>query len=123
MAIVPDTSVITKNPYIAQVLAELAPLNPAKIILFGSYASGTATADSDLDLLVVTNSPELPQTYQDKEQIFLEVARRLRDIRRKISIDLIVHTMPMYERFKEMNSAFARDIEQKGILLYESDHA
>ncbi|MFQ5814752.1 MAG: HEPN domain-containing protein, partial [Anaerolineae bacterium] len=32
-------------------------LAPEQIILFGSYAEGRATADSDLDLLVVTEQP------------------------------------------------------------------
>ena len=33
-------------------------LNPVKIILFGSYAYGVPTPDSDVDLLVVMNSQE-----------------------------------------------------------------
>lgn len=32
--------------------------HPEKIILFGSYASGTPTPDSDLDLLVVMDSDQ-----------------------------------------------------------------
>jgi hypothetical protein len=32
----------------------LAPLHPEKVILFGSYAWGQPTADSDIDLYVVT---------------------------------------------------------------------
>ena len=28
-------------------------IRPAKVVLFGSYADGTATADSDIDLLVI----------------------------------------------------------------------
>ena len=31
-------------------------LHPEKVVLFGSYAAGSATDDSDLDLLVVMNS-------------------------------------------------------------------
>ncbi len=118
-----DKSLLNQNPYIAQIVAELASLDPAKIILFGSHAEGTAKADSDLDLLVVTNNPDLPQTYQEKEEVFLEVARLLRDIRGNTAVDLIVHTRPMYEQFRKMDSALARDIAQKGVLLYESDNS
>jgi predicted nucleotidyltransferase len=32
-------------------------LEPERVILFGSYAEGRATADSDLDLLAVTEHP------------------------------------------------------------------
>ena len=31
-------------------------VNPEKIYLFGSYASGTPTIDSDLDLLVIKDT-------------------------------------------------------------------
>lgn len=33
-------------------------MHPLRILLFGSYADGTATDDSDLDLLVVMESSE-----------------------------------------------------------------
>jgi hypothetical protein len=38
-------------------------------------------------------------------------------------MDLVVHTRPMHARFIEMDSLFARELLQKGITLYESDHA
>jgi predicted nucleotidyltransferase len=34
--------------------------NPQKVILFGSYASGRPTKDSDVDLLVVMDTDEEP---------------------------------------------------------------
>jgi len=37
-----------------------------------------------------------------------------------VPIDLIVHTRPMYARFIEMDSLFAREVLKKGIVLYES---
>jgi len=109
--------------YIPLIIDRLKAINPAKVILFGSQARGTAVAASDLDLLVVTNDNKLPQTYREKEEIYLEVARLLRDIRGAIPMDLIVHTRPMHARFIEMNSLFARELLQKGILLYESNHS
>ncbi|MFZ1397837.1 MAG: nucleotidyltransferase domain-containing protein [Candidatus Promineifilaceae bacterium] len=109
--------------YLPLILERLKKINPAKIILFGSQAQGTATADSDLDLLVVTNDETVPQDYREKEQIYLNVARLLRDIKGDVSIDLIVHTRPMHDRFLEMNSLFARELQQTGTILYESHNA
>ena len=103
-------------------IARLRPLDPAKIILFGSFATGSAAETSDLDLLVVTNSDRLPASYREKEAIYLEVARLLRDIKQEVPIDLIVHTRPMHARFIELNSLFAREVLQKGVVLYESHH-
>jgi uncharacterized protein len=109
--------------YIPLIVNRLKAIKPAKVILFGSQAQGSAGAESDLDLLVVTDDERLPQSYHEKEQIYLEVARLLRDIRGAIPMDLIVHTRPMHARFIEMNSLFARELLHKGILIYESDHS
>ena len=111
------------NLYVPLILERLKKIKPAKIILFGSHAQGTASATSDLDLLVVTNDDTLPQSYHEKEQVYLEVARLLRDIKGSIPVDLIVHTRPMHTRFVEMNSLFARELLQEGIVLYESDNS
>jgi hypothetical protein len=77
---------------------------------------------ADLDLLVVTKAEYLPRTYREKEEIYLTVAQALRTIRQRIPVDLIVHTRPMYARFIEQNSQFARRVVQEGKVLYESDH-
>ena len=42
------------NPQIDLIVERIVKkFNPHKIILFGSYAKGTATKDSDVDLLIV----------------------------------------------------------------------
>lgn len=58
--------------------------HPDRIILFGSHARGTATADSDVDLLVV-----MP-VEQGKLAKELEIRRALRSIR--VPKDIIVTT-------------------------------
>lgn len=42
-------------------------VNPLKIILFGSYARGTARPDSDLDFLVVEDGPFSQQRSREFE--------------------------------------------------------
>lgn len=108
---------------LSEIITCLKPLDPLKVILFGSHARGTATQESDLDLLVVLKSEVLPHTHQEQETIYLQVARQLRDIRRKTPVDLIVHTRPMHAKFIAMDSLFAKDVLQRGVVLYESDHA
>ncbi|MCK4824057.1 nucleotidyltransferase domain-containing protein, partial [bacterium] len=39
--------------------------HPQKIILFGSYANGTPTEESDLDLLIIKDS-DLPARLQNR---------------------------------------------------------
>ena len=108
--------------YVPEIIARLQQIDPVRIILFGSQASGEAGEASDLDLIVVINNDKMPATHREKQDMYLEVARLLRDIRREVSIDLIVHTRPMHARFLAMDSAFSREVQQKGKVLYESHH-
>jgi len=90
------------------IVEKLKPLNPDKIILFGSYAYGTPNEDSDIDLYVVTNDNFIPKTWKEKNKIYLNISKQLRDIRKNVAIDLIVHTKQMYNVFKDSNSSFFR---------------
>ena len=46
---------MTKNEIISQINISLQHLNVNKVILFGSYAKGTQSDDSDIDLLSTKN--------------------------------------------------------------------
>jgi predicted nucleotidyltransferase len=48
-----------------EIVEKLKPLEPLKIILFGSYAYGTTHQDSDIDLYVVTNDNYIPQSFDE----------------------------------------------------------
>lgn len=104
-----------------EIVARLRPLGIEKLILFGSYAHGQPSEDSDLDLLVVTEDETMPRNYAEKSQLVLKVNRLIRDIKDRHPIDLIVHTHAMYQQFKKMNSAFCREVEKKGRIIYEQD--
>ena len=51
----------------------LKPLNPDKIILFGSYAYGTPTKDSDIDLFLIKDdlTPESADKYEVEAKMTL----------------------------------------------------
>ncbi len=100
-----------------QILERLKPLNPDKIILFGSYAYGTPNEESDIDLYVVTNDDFVPKTWEEKSHIARKFSRKLRDLRKSVAIDLIVHTKKMNEKFLELGSSFSQEITQKGKVL------
>ncbi len=99
----------------------LAPLHPEKVILFGSYAWGQPTEDSDIDLYVVTQDDFLPANYEESMQNYLKVAAVLREINKAVPIDLIVHTKPMHQAFIRLDSIFAREMMTRGQILYEAD--
>ena len=101
----------TTNKKIRQIVEKIAQeLSPEKIILFGSYAHGNATSDSDIDLLVIWNTP-------------LSYSERLRLISRLISprpapLDIIVKTPREIEKSKKRVDPFIRELLEKGISVY-----
>ena len=99
------------------IVKRLKPLNPDKVILFGSYAYGTPNEDSDIDLYIVTNDNFMPQTWKEKSDVYQKVANQLDDIVSMYETDLIVHTKKMYEKFVKMDSMFSRKIFSQGELI------
>jgi predicted nucleotidyltransferase len=104
-----------------QILEQLLPIEPYKIILFGSHAYGAPGEDSDIDLYVVTKDLFIPKNWREKSEIYLKVARQLQELMLKYPIDLIVHTKRMHEKFVKLNGSFAKKVLEKGVVLYEQD--
>ncbi|MGM0623941.1 MAG: nucleotidyltransferase domain-containing protein [Campylobacterota bacterium] len=102
-----------------KIIEQLKPLNPNKIILFGSYAYGTPNEDSDIDLYIVTNDEYIPKSFKDNFSIKIKYLNALSDLTDKFATDVIIHTKKMNERFLELNSSFSRKIHEKGNVLYE----
>ena len=108
--------------YISLIVARLQQLDLERIILFGSYADGTATEDSDVDLMVVLDREDFPGSHREKNDLYLGVSRIIRDIRQQVPVQLIVHTKATHRKFIELDSMFAKEVLQKGKVLYEADH-
>ena len=85
--------------------------NPEKIILFGSYAYGQPTADSDMDLMVVMKTDEKPHKRA------VPVRKALKGI--GIPKDIIVKTPEEFERFKDIIGTIIYPAAHKGKVLYE----
>ena len=82
---------------------------PEKIILFGSYAYGTPTPDSDVDLVVVMPARnELDQA-----------ARIYEAIEPGFSLDLLVRTPKNLEQRLRWGDWFLKDVVTRGKVLYE----
>ncbi|RMI05029.1 MAG: nucleotidyltransferase domain-containing protein [Calditrichaeota bacterium] len=109
--------------YLPLIVEKLKKLRPYKVILFGSYARGTSHPDSDIDLLVVLDTESIPQTFQEHLDNKIRVRNAVWDLSQEVPIDLLVYTRPMYRRFNQLDSMFAREIRTKGKVLYEADNA
>lgn len=108
-----------KNPYIDEIMEKLVALDVYKVILFGSYANDTEDEESDIDLLIVLDENTLPKNYDEWLEIKMRVRRLLREINKKVALDLLVYTRPQYESIKKEMNSFQLEIHETGKILYE----
>ena len=101
-----------------EIIDRLSPEHPDKVILFGSWAYGEPTDDSDLDLYVVTADAFVPGNWKEKNEVYLRVARLLEPVMKRCSTDLVVHTRNMHETFVALGSSFSRKIMREGLVLH-----
>ena len=84
-----------------------------RVILFGSYAQGAVTDDSDVDLLVI-----VPFEGRNVDKS-VEIRMKLRP---RFPVDLLVRTPEKVRQRIEMGDGFMREILQEGKVLYEADN-
>jgi predicted nucleotidyltransferase len=90
-----------------------AEYRPQRIVLFGSYARGTPTPDSDVDLLVI-------MAFEGKS-VHKSVEIRLK-LHPRFPLDLLVRTPEAVQRRLDMGDCFMRDVVENGRILYEADN-
>ncbi len=83
---------------------------PQRVILFGSYARGNASSDSDVDLLVVMDVEGSKRAKQ------LEIRKALHDIR--VPKDVIITTPKDFEWRKDVAGTIERPAHIEGRVLY-----
>lgn len=90
--------------------------NPEQIILFGSHAYGKPTAWSDVDLLVVMDTPAGKEFEKS-----LEIRKSLPPL--TFGLDVVVRSRKDIERRKQLGDWFLVDATEKGRVLYERSHS
>jgi len=98
-----------------KIIQRLKPLNPYKIILFGSYAYGVPNIDSDLDICVIKKGKIYKKEQKSK------IREALKDI--KIAKDILVEDYDYFISHSDDNwiNTALYDIRHKGIVLYEKE--
>lgn len=91
-----------------------AAFKPQKIILFGSYAYGRPTEDSDVDLMVV----------MPKRRYKRDLGSRMRlKVPAGFPVDVLVEPADKLQRRIEDRESFILDVTEKGRIMYEGGHA
>ena len=88
--------------------------HPEQIILFGSHAYGKPTAWSDVDLLVVMETPK------GELETSLEIRKSLPLL--TFGLDIVVRSRKVIEKRKKLGDWFLIDVTEKGKVLYERNN-
>ena len=98
-----------------EIVQRLKPLEPNKIILFGSYAYGEPNEDSDIDLFLIKDELEkkITREYQ------LEARKNIRDLiyKYQIGFDILAAKTEFVNQREDY--FYKVDILQNGRILYE----
>ena len=88
-------------------------LTPLRIYLFGSFANGTAHADSDFDFYIIVDDNE-----KDLHAVATSAYKAIRGVKQR-PVDILVGTK---SRFDERKNQFTveNEVFHKGVLLYGS---
>jgi len=87
-------------------------IHPRKIFLFGSYAYGEPTGESDLDILVIKDD------FDKKIDVKRAMRKALSSI--DISKDLLVASSDEFEFYSHEAGSVYQTIAQKGELLWSA---
>jgi predicted nucleotidyltransferase len=91
-----------------------AAFKPVRIVLFGSYAHGAATEDSDVDVLVV-----MPKKRYRRD-LDLRIRTRVPAV---FPVDVLVEPDERLARRIADRECFILDLLEKGKVMYERRHA
>ena len=95
----------------SSVVKQRKEYNAERVILFGSYARGEATEDSDVDILVI--APTAERFFER----MATVLRLTRDLHYKLPLGPIVLTKEEVEQRLQRGDQFVRQIIEKGVYL------
>lgn len=90
-------------------------ISPDKIYLFGSYAKGTQTKDSDMDFFIIKDT-NLPRPKRAALLYSLDKSKKIGSF---IGMDFIVYTPKEYEERRSEKNSIVGEVVRNGKLLYE----
>jgi predicted nucleotidyltransferase len=91
-----------------------AASSPSRVIVFGSYARGTANEGSDLDLMVVE------QELSDKAGEYLRLREAIGLI--GTGVDLLLYPLAEFERRSQVPGTILFEARMEGKVLHDALH-
>ena len=93
---------------VQDIINQLKPYQPEKIILFGSYAYGHPNEDSDVDLIIIKKTKDAFLERQKNARLLLKTTT---------AVDVFVFTPEEFEKVKYTN-LFIKEAVELGKVVY-----
>jgi predicted nucleotidyltransferase len=107
------------TPVLNDLVTSIKPSDPYQIVLFGSHATGTANADSDIDLMVILDNDHVSKTYDEWIAQRVQIRQLVREINYQYALDLLVYSKEEFRMVKEYGNSFLDEVERTGEVIYE----
>ena len=106
-------------PFLPQIIDCLKSVDPARVILIGSYSNNNFNDESDIDLVVILDDDQVPKSYDEKLNLKVQVRDSIYSISRQVPIDLVVYTKGEFSLLEGMGTSFYNEIQDTGKTVYE----
>jgi uncharacterized protein len=93
-----------------EIVSKLKPINPNRIILFGSYAYGNPDKNSDLDICVIIDSEN---TKSEKKRLIRSLLSEI-----PVAKDILTPTTDEFNFYKNEFGSVYMEIDKKGKILW-----
>ncbi len=90
-----------------------------EIVLFGSYAWGKPTEESDVDLAIVLNGLNKPESYLERIKRNSKITSFIKEIRIEKPVDFIIYSSEEWQLLLTEKSELINEIENAGVKFYE----
>ena len=107
-----ESEMVEKEKIKAEIVERLKPLKPVKIILFGSYAYGMPTEESDIDLCVIHNG------FTSRKEGRATIRKALKDLHIAKDIVLVDEEYFLSHSDEQWINTALYDARHKGEVLY-----
>ena len=88
-----------------------------KMILFGSYAKGNPTLDSDLDMAIILSRFSF-NAFEEKLENKVRISTAIRPIKDVVEVDLKLYARDEWETATKTQNWFSREILKTGVTVY-----
>jgi len=105
--------------FLKKVIENLKTVDPEKVFLIGSYADGSFSEESDIDLVVILDTNKIPDSYDEKLELRVSVRDSIYDLSREFPIDLIIYTRGEFDKLSCLKTSFYNEIIRTGKVVYE----